>query len=117
MNVKELVDHFNLHLAAGQNNLDRQIQSGYCGDLLSDVMANAPDGCIWLTVQTHQNIVPVAVLHDMAAVILTGGQEPDQETIEKANAEGIPILMWPKSAFDLAGQVCSAGVVKAGSGA
>ena len=115
MNVKELVDHFNLHLTAGQNNLDRQIQSGYCGDLLSDVLANAPDGCIWLTVQTHQNIVSVAVLHEMAAVILTGGQEPDQETIEKANEEGIPILMWPKSAFDLAGQVHSAGVVKAGS--
>ena len=115
MNVKELVDRFNLHVASGQNKLDRQIQSGYCGDLLSDVMANAPDGCIWLTVQTHQNIVPVAVLHEMAAVILTGGQEPDQETIEKADAEGIPILMGPQSAFDLAGQVCSAGVIKVGS--
>jgi predicted transcriptional regulator len=115
MNVKELVDRFNLHVAAGQDKLDRQIQSGYCGDLLSDVMANAPDGCIWLTVQTHQNIVPVAVLHEMAAVILTGGQEPDQETIEKADAEGIPILMWPQSAFDLAGQVCSAGVITVGT--
>ncbi len=115
MNIKEFVEQFNLYVAAGQNELDRQIQGGYCGDLLSDVMANAPDGCIWLTVQTHQNIVPVAVLHEMAAVILTGGQEPDQETIEKANAEGIPILMWPKSAFDLTGQVCSAGMIKAGS--
>jgi predicted transcriptional regulator len=115
MNVQELVDRFNLHVAAGQNKLDRQIQSGYCGDLLSDVMANAPDGCIWLTVQTHQNIVPVAVLHDMAAVILTGGQEPDQETINKANEEGMPILMWPQSAFDLAGQVYSAGAIKLGA--
>jgi predicted transcriptional regulator len=114
MNVKKLVDCFNLHVAAGQDKLDRQIKSGYSGDLLSDVMANAPDGCIWLTVQTHQNIVPVAVLHEMAAVILTGGQEPDQETIEKANEEGIPILMWPKSAFDLAGQICSAGLIKPG---
>ena len=114
MNVKELVEHFNLHVAAGQNILDRPIQSGYCGDLLSDVMANAPNGCIWLTVQTHQNIVPVAVLHEMAAVILTGGQEPDKETIEKANEEGIPILMWPQSSFDFAGQVCSAGVIKPG---
>ena len=112
MDVKKLVDRFNLYVAAGQDKLDRQIESGYCGDLLSDVMANAPDGCIWLTVQTHQNTVPVAVLHEMAAVILTGGQEPDQETIEKANEEGIPILMWPKSAFDLAGQVCIAGVIK-----
>lgn len=114
MNVKELVDRFNLHVAAGHNTLERQIIYGYCGDLLSDVMANAPDGCIWLTVQTHQNIVPVAVLHEMAAIILTGGQEPDQETIEKANEEGMPILMWPKSAFDLAGLVCSAGAIKPG---
>jgi len=115
VNVKELVNRFNLHVAAGQNDLDRQVQGGYCGDLLSDVMANAPAGCIWLTVQTHQNIVPVAVLHEMAAIILTGGQEPDQETIEKANQEGVPILMWPESAFDLAGKVCAAGVIKPSS--
>ena len=110
MNVKELAEKFNLHVVAGQNDLDRQIQGGYCGDLLSDVMANAPHGCIWLTVQTHQNIVAVAVLHEMAAIILTGGQEPDQETLEKADEEGIPILMWPKTAYELAGQVYGAGV-------
>jgi len=110
VDVKELTDSFNLHVAAGHNELDRQIQGGYCGDLLSDVMANAPNGCIWLTVQTHQNIVAVAVLHEMAAIVLTGGHEPDQETIEKANEEGIPILIWPENAFDLAGQVHAAGV-------
>ena len=111
MNVKELVDQFSLHVAAGQNGLDRQIQGGYCGDLLSDVMGNAPIGCIWLTVQTHQNIVAVAALREMAAIVLSGGQEPDQETVEKADEEGIPILLWPETAFDLAGQVFQAGVV------
>lgn len=111
MNVKEFVDRFKLHVAAGQKELDRQIQGGYCGDLLSDVMANAPTGCIWLTVQTHQNIVNVAVLHEMAAIVLTGGQTPDQETIDRANEEGIPLLMWPHSAYDLAGQAYAAGLV------
>ncbi len=110
MNVKELAERFRLQVAAGQNQLDRQIQGGYCGDLLSDVMANAPNGCIWLTVQTHQNIVAVAVLHEMAAVILTGGHEPDQETIDKANEEGIPILVWSESAFELAGKIHTAGI-------
>lgn len=110
MNVKELAQRFNLHVAAGQKVLDRPIQGGYCGDLLSDVMANAPDGCIWLTVQTHQNIVSVAVLHEMAAIVLTGGHAPDQETIDKAEEEGVPILMWPKSAYDLAGLLYEAGV-------
>ncbi len=110
VNVKQFVDQFKLYVAAGQNNLNRQIQGGYSGDLLSDVMANAPIGCIWLTVQAHQNIVKVAVLREMAAIVLTGGQSPDQETIERANQEGLPILMWPGSAFDLAGQAHSAGV-------
>ncbi len=110
MNVKQFVDQFKLYVAAGQNNLNRQIQGGYSGDLLSDVMANAPIGCIWLTVQAHQNIVKVAVLREMAAIVLTGGQSPDQETIERANQEGLPILMWPGSAFDLAGKAHAAGV-------
>ena len=113
MNVKELVDQFKLNVAAGQNGLDRQIQGGYCGDLLSDVMGNAPIGCIWLTVQTHQNIVAVAVLREMAAIVLSGDQEPDQETVDKANEEGIPVLLWPAAAFDLAGQVYQAGVINA----
>ena len=112
MNVKDLVTRFNLLVAAGEAGLDRQIKGGYCGDLLSDVMANASAGCIWLTVQTHQNIVPVAVLHEMAAIVITGGQEPDPETVEKANEEGVPLLLWPESAFELAGRVCEAGVIK-----
>jgi predicted transcriptional regulator len=110
VNVKELAERFHLNVAAGQKALDRQIQGGYCGDLLSDVMANAPSGCVWLTVQTHQNIVAVAVLHEMAAIVLTGGHAPDHETIAKADEEGIPILVWPESAFDLAGKIHAAGI-------
>ncbi|MGD1969023.1 MAG: DRTGG domain-containing protein [Desulfobacterales bacterium] len=114
MNVKEFIDRFNLHVAAGKDALDRQIAGGYCGDLLSDVMANAPTGCIWLTVQTHQNIINVAVLHEMAAIVLTGGQTPDQETVDRADEEGVPLLMSPQSAYDLAGQAFAAGVVSQG---
>ncbi len=109
MNVKELVEQFDLHVAVGQNQLDPQVQGGYCGDLLSDVMANSPIGCVWLTVQTHQNIVAVAVLREMAAIILTGGQAPDEETIAKAETEGIPVLLWPGSSFELSGKFLQAG--------
>jgi predicted transcriptional regulator len=62
-------------------------------------------------VQAHQNIVNVAVLHEMAAIVLTGGQTPDQETIDRANKEGIPLLMGSHSAYDLAGQAVVAGLV------
>ena len=110
MNVKELIDQFNLTVVAGQNGLDRQIQGGYCGDLLSEVMGKAPIGCVWLTVQGHQNIVAVASLREMAAIIITGGLTPDSETIQKADQEGIPILLYPGLAFDLSGQLYEAGI-------
>ena len=110
MDVQGLVDEFGLSVMAGQNGMDRQVQSAYCGDLLSDVMGNAPVGCVWLTIQEHQNIVAVGVLREMAAIILTGGGAPDDETKQKAEEEGIPILQWPGTTFDLAGRLYAAGV-------
>jgi predicted transcriptional regulator len=110
MLVKNLVEKFELEVAGGQDGLDRQVTEGYCGDLLSEVMGNAPIGCAWLTVQGHQNIVAVAVLREMAAIIITGGQKPDAETIQKADQEGIPVLQWPDSSFQLAGRLFGAGV-------
>ena len=110
MLVKDLVEKFELEVAGGQNGLDREVTEGYCGDLLSEVMGNAPAGCAWMTVQGHQNIVAVAVLREMAAIVITGGQKPDAETIQKADQEGIPVLQWPDSSFRLAGRLFGAGI-------
>ncbi|MGM0452023.1 MAG: serine kinase [Thermodesulfobacteriota bacterium] len=111
MNTQELADRFGLAVAAGSGGLDRQIRGGYCGDLLSEVMANAPIGCVWLTIQVHQNIVAVAVLREMAAIVLTGGNTPAAETREKADRENIPILESSAGAYDLAGRFYAAGIV------
>jgi len=110
MTIKELAARFSLQVAAGEQGLDRKVEDGYCGDLLSEVMANAPEGCVWLTVQGHQNVVAVAVLREMAGIIITGGQTPDEETLQKANQEGIPILLSSETAYQLAGRLYSEGI-------
>jgi predicted transcriptional regulator len=110
MTVNDLVERFGLQVVAGDKGLDRRVEDGYCGDLLSEIMGNAPEGCAWLTIQGHQNIVAVAVLRHMAAIIVAGGQTPDDETLQKANQEGIPILRWPDSSYQLAGRLFSIGI-------
>jgi predicted transcriptional regulator len=110
MRVKELVEKLKLQVAAGANGLDREVTNGYCGDLLSDVMGKAPEGCVWLTVQGHQNIIAVAVLREMAAVVITGGHDPDADTIQKADTENIPLLLCPESSFKLAGLLSGIGI-------
>jgi predicted transcriptional regulator len=110
MIVKELIERFNLPVTAGEKGLEREVQGGYCGDLLSEVMGNAPTGCVWLTIQNHQNIVAVAVLREMAAIVLCRGLAPDDETRKKAEQEGIPLLGWPGTSYELAGRLFAAGV-------
>lgn len=114
MKVKELAEKLGLEPAAGKPGLEREITDGYAGDLLSDVMGKAPEGCIWLTVQGHQNVIAIAVLKEMAAIVLVGGHEPDEDTIEKADQENIPLLLFPGSAFVLAGMIYEAGIGKTG---
>lgn len=111
MKARDLLEEFELTLEAGKEGLDRDIRGGYCGDLLSEVMASAPIGCVWMTIQVHQNIVAVAVLREMAAVVLNMGSRPDTETREKADREKIPILCHSGTSYELAGKLYAAGIV------
>ncbi|MBN2062121.1 MAG: serine kinase [Deltaproteobacteria bacterium] len=112
MKVKDVREKFNLDIAAGSKGLDREVKGGYCGDLLSDVMANTGNGDIWFTVQAHQNILAVAVLKELAGIIIVNGHKPDEETTKKANDEGIPILTTGSTAYRMAGELFSLGIGK-----
>jgi len=112
MKVKEIKEMLNLELASGEKGIENEIKGGYCGDLLSDVMANAPEGCIWITIQTHQNIVAVATLREMAGIIITGGRYPDEDTKKKADEEGIPILASSMTSFEVSGRIYELGIGK-----
>ncbi|MBN2034736.1 MAG: serine kinase [Deltaproteobacteria bacterium] len=113
MKVIEIVKLLRLSAATGEEGLDREAETGYCGDLLSDVMANSKKGALWLTIQSHQNIVAVAVLRELAAVILVNGRMPDEETKIKAQGEGVPILLSPLPAYELAGKLYEIGIGRA----
>ena len=110
MKVRDIMELFRLELVTGNEGLDHEVTGGYCGDLLSDVMANTNRGDVWITIQSHQNIVAVAVLREMAAIVLVNGRRPDEDAKEKASNEGIPILVSDLSAFELAGMLYKAGV-------
>jgi len=69
-----------------------EVKWAYTSDLLSDVMASAQQGDLWLTIQRHLDIVAVAKLKDLAGVVLAKGISPPLEVASKAEEEGIPLL-------------------------
>jgi len=112
MKLSELVELANLKVKCGNEHLGREITGGYCGDLLSDVMANSKNGNIWITMQVHLNIVAVSVLKEHSAIILVNSRQPNEDTLKKAVEENIPILVSDLPAFELAGKIGSFGIGK-----
>ena len=110
MKIKEVIEKLDLEVRTKGQGLDDEVTGGYVSDLLSDVMANSAEGNIWITLQVHQNIVAVATLKEIAAIVLIGGREPEEETVKKAEEEGILILMSKMSAFELVGKLCALGI-------
>lgn len=82
-----------------------RITGAYCGDLLSDVLARARPGSLWITIQKHRNVIAVASLTGMSGVIITGGREPDRDTRESAKKEFIPLFSTPLDNFTAAGRL------------
>lgn len=105
MKVRELVEKLDLKVFSGEKGLDNEISGGYVSDLLSDVMGFAKDGQVWVTLQTHKNIMAIASLKDLAAVIVVKGFEPENDTMEVSDEEGIPILGSKEQTFELSGKI------------
>jgi predicted transcriptional regulator len=99
MNVQELVDKLALEVISGP--FTREISGVYVGDLLSNVMAKAGEGNVWITVHGHLNVVAVAGLTQVSAVIVVEGFPVETAAVQKAREKEVTILRTPLTAFDL----------------
>jgi predicted transcriptional regulator len=102
LTVKELLETKRFTLENQGVDLEKTIENVYIGDLLSWVMSHADKKCAWITVQTHMNIVAVAVLLEMSCIILPEDLKPDENTAKKALEEDIPILSTSLDAYEIA---------------
>ena len=105
MNLREIVEKLQLKVLTGQDRLDTEVTGGYTSDLLSDVIANSKGGNLWITLQTHQNIIAVAKLRDLAGIIIVNNRKPDEETLQKAKEENVPLLCTEETAFRITGKL------------
>jgi hypothetical protein len=108
--LAQIAETLNLKVICGNDQLERMVSGGYASDLLSDVMAHAQKGFLWITLQIHPNIIAVAVLKEITGIIFINGRTPDSETVTKAKTEGIPLLTSPLPAFELAGKLYELGI-------
>jgi predicted transcriptional regulator len=110
MTVAEIIRLMNLTEYSQGAGLDAEVRGGYVSDMLSDVMAHCQRGYIWITIQSHRNVVAVASLVEAAGVILAAGVVPPDDVVEKARDEGVVLLSTPLSAFEMCGRLYELGI-------
>ena len=111
MNLQQIIDQLNLTILTESHDFAGiSPTGGYSSDLLSCVMAGAKKGHLWITLQAHLNIVAVAALNDVAAIIITENAQPDAASIAKANQQGIVLLSTPRSTYEVNGMLWELGI-------
>jgi len=112
MKLEELAKKLDLVLLTSETPAVKEadITRGYASDLLSDVLAHAPEGGLLVTLQVHLNVIAVASHAELAAVVFAGGRRPEPDVIEKAVTEGISLYTSPDETFDVVGRLYELGV-------
>lgn len=111
MTLDQIITRLGLTLLTQPRDFSKvQPATGYASDMLSCVMSGAAKHSIWITLQAHVNIVAVAALLDLSAIIVTEDSPVDEATISRANEKGVTLLLTPLSSFEIAGRLWELGL-------
>src|SRR5512145_1135716 len=106
MNLQQIIDELDLTvLTEPRDFTDVTPTGGYSSDLLSCVMAGAKKGNLWITLQAHLNIVAIAALNEVAAIVITENAQPDAVSIAKANQQGVILLSTAQPTYEINGKL------------
>ena len=101
MTVNELIEKTELKpivLSDGE----LEISGVYCGDLLSWVMGKAESGNLWVTIMSNVNVLAVATLEEISAVILSENVALEQSVLDTARQKNVNILSSPLGTYETA---------------
>ena len=108
--LREVIEKLGIEPVSSASSTDRPVAAGYAADLLSCAMKGAKKDYLWVTLQSHLNVVAVASLLNLAGVIITEGNQPDQVTIARADEERVTLMVTPKTTYTVVGELTSLGV-------
>lgn len=111
MTVAQLMELLDAENITPGVSLSGEVSCGYACDLLSWVMAHGMPGTAWVTVQTHLNVIAVAVLMEFACIVLPEDIVMEKSSVQKAQSENIPVLKSRKTAYQLCGEMAAAGIM------
>ena len=111
MKLSEVQEILSAEVIIGHDKLDMEVKTAFGADLMSDVLAFAKAGSLLLTGLTNTQVIRIANVLDIAAIVLVRGKKPPAETLSLAKDLKIPILTTKYILFETAGILYTKGIV------
>lgn len=101
MTVKDLINE-NVFQLINEGELEKDVATTFCCDLLSVAMSKMPKDSAWVTIMGNMNTIAVASLTEASCIILAEGIELDESSLEKAVEQGTTIFYTDIPIFEAA---------------
>jgi len=108
MKVSEIVQKTGL--AAINEYKDREIESVYISDMVSDLIASARTNSVVVTLQTHKSLIAAANLAGAAMIVIVNGRKPSEEVVALANRTGIGLFSYDLDSWAFAKKLVNLGI-------
>lgn len=107
MTVLELIEREVFPIVYKGTELDREVTTPFCCDLLSIAMSKMPNGAAWVTIMGNLNTLAVAALDEASCIILAEGISLDEGAMQKLPKQGITVFATELPIFQAAMKIQS----------
>ena len=110
MTAREMMNIVDGRVLMGEEGLDRDIQTAFCSDLMSDVLAFVNEETVLITGLVNPHVVRTSEMLDLKCILFVRGKQPSQDILDAAEDMGMTVLSTRHTAFTVCGMLYAAGL-------
>ena len=110
MKIRDIQHLLDAKLLCHGDSLDKEVNSAFGCDLMSDVLAYVKDQCVLLTGLVNPQVIRTAIMLDMVCVVFVRSKTPTDEILALAEESGIVVMSTNKTLYESCGIIYSAGL-------
>lgn len=89
---------------------DREVESVYISDMVSDIITSAKRNSILITLQTHKSLIAAASVVAATMIVMVKGRRPSDDVVELATRTGIGLFSYDLDTWSFAKKLTELGI-------
>ncbi len=112
MNLKNVEELLKAKIICGNlNQMSMEISCAVAADLMSNIMLDAPDGCLLITGLVNPQVIRTAEMMNIGAIALVKGKSATPQMIALADQRGIILMETEEPMYGACGKLYAAGLM------